>query len=126
MEPFSFVVFCGLEPHAGIHSVSANKPKDSERRITCVLYSRTEFMNRTKPVMYPCSPDTPPGYSFFTDGDAVLGSEANRRLWGTRELFSKFLQMIQDYGHHVTPEIAQQVSSYSPAQRENMSILTQT
>jgi hypothetical protein len=109
MEPFSFVIFSGLEPHAGIHSVSANKPQPWERRINCVLYPRTEFMNRTKPIMYPWSNDTPAGYSFFTDGDAVLGSEANRRLWGTRELLSKFLQMIQEYGHHVTSETAQQV-----------------
>src|SRR2546423_4049955 len=109
MEPFSFVVFSGLEPHAGIHSVSANIPQHWERRINCVLYPRTEFMNRTKPLMYPWSNDTPAGYGFFTDGDAVLGSAANRRLWATRELLSKFLQVIQDYGHHVTPETAQQV-----------------
>src|ERR1700737_2951508 len=110
MHPFSFLVFGGLEKHAGLNAIPVDQPQDWERRINCILYPRTEFVNRTRPVIYPFSNKQQLAcYSFFNDGDAVFGSEEHRQLWSTTEFLQYVFRVNRKRGLPVDDAVIQQV-----------------
>src|SRR5277367_879457 len=110
MHTLSFMVFGGLEPHAGSNAIPVGQPKEWEKRINCILYPRTEFMNRTKPLSLPCEYHNQVAtYSFFFDGDSSFGTQEYKRLWATRELFRHFLQQNKKFGLFQSQESVQKV-----------------
>ena len=76
LYPFSLIIFRGTSRHGATQAVSRRKANASEKRINLVLYPRKEFVNRTLPILYPCSPTNQlADYSFFCDEEACFGTE---------------------------------------------------
>ena len=90
-------------------ALAKGKPKEWERRINLILYPRTEFVNRTLPIQYPCYEKTRlSDYSFFHDGAACFGTSEYHTSWAKREPFRHFDVATKSYSPHFNRQNSRQ------------------
>lgn len=101
--PISILSF-DISWHRTAQALAQGQPKEWERRINLILYPRTESVNRTLPIQYPCYEKTRlSDYSFFHDGAACFGTSEYHTSWAKRELFRHFDVATKPYSPPFKP-----------------------